>query len=281
MPVVEPVFYSHWARFSLLTERERKKRGAGDVKTNKPFTPCGWRERAAGGWPRSPFQQGRDRGRDVSVHGRHPHPLGASAGIAMRVVWDKLDPSGRIPPRLPVTTHPPPREHETPMVGCAALISLYLTMIFRYLLPLSAKIKRVKINAMAKSYALILVVGLFWATAVKASVFTLTGSDSVGLLSFNADTLAITGGAVQSSVGARNDLAFNKTGRLFGISNSTPLEFDPVTLAIKNEQIFSGITRGIAATIPEPSSYMVLLGTTLILIRHLGTAVYRRLSLFL
>ena len=78
-------------------------------------------------------------------------------------------------------------------------------------------------------------------------LFALTGSSNPRLVRFSADTLQLEAGTVQSTGGARNNVAFDETGRLFAISNSSLLEFEPDTLEILNEQAFAGLVKGLAA----------------------------------
>jgi glutamine cyclotransferase len=77
-------------------------------------------------------------------------------------------------------------------------------------------------------------------------LYALTNSPA-SLLSFDADTLELTGGTVSSTSAARYALAFDEDGRLFGIGNDVLLEFDPSTLAIANQRAFSGNMHGLAA----------------------------------
>lgn len=68
-----------------------------------------------------------------------------------------------------------------------------------------------------------------------ATVYTMTGASSPALLTYDADTLAQTGGINQGTVAIVNDLAFDQTGRLFGVSALGLLEFDPTTRAIVHQ----------------------------------------------
>ena len=72
-------------------------------------------------------------------------------------------------------------------------------------------------------------------SAHGATVYTMTGASSPALLTYDADTLAQTGGINQGTVAIVNDLAFDQTGRLFGVSALGLLEFDPTTRAIVHQ----------------------------------------------
>ena len=64
------------------------------------------------------------------------------------------------------------------------------------------------------------------------TVYTLTGTSSPGLLTFNENTLAPTGGVNQNQEGGSDGLAFDENGRLFANTNAGLFEFNPVTLAV-------------------------------------------------
>jgi len=95
-----------------------------------------------------------------------------------------------------------------------------------------------------------IVSALLWsatATGAGARVFSLTGSQNPGLLRFDCTSLGLERGAKQAQVGGVNDLCFDETGRLFGISNRALIEFDSESMQILNQQNHNGSIGGIAA----------------------------------
>lgn len=84
-------------------------------------------------------------------------------------------------------------------------------------------------------------------------VYALTGS-SPTLVRYDANSLLPLGAAAAGTTVFTYDLAFDETGRLFGIVDNQLLEFDPATGSILNAAAFTGSVDGLAATaIPEPT----------------------------
>jgi hypothetical protein len=90
------------------------------------------------------------------------------------------------------------------------------------------------------------------------TIYSLSGA-SPTLVAYDATTLLPVGSAAQPFSVAKYDLAFDESGRLFGLGNSSLLEFDPSTLSIIRETPFTGNPIGIAGQVPEPGSLTLLL----------------------
>ena len=84
-------------------------------------------------------------------------------------------------------------------------------------------------------------------TAGNGSIYSLTGSHSPQLITFDPDTLLQTAGTLQSTISFPQDLTFDNSGRLFALTQDSLIEFDPTTLQIVNQQARSPFLSGIAA----------------------------------
>ena len=99
--------------------------------------------------------------------------------------------------------------------------------------------------------------------AHNGTLYGISGTSSPSLIAFNADTLSVSMGVPQSSTWTETDIAIDSTsGRIFGLSLNTMLEFDPVSGAVINSNGAPNVN-GLAA-IPEPSTFTLLLGAGLI-----------------
>ncbi len=109
---------------------------------------------------------------------------------------------------------------------------------------------------------------------LDSQVFSLTGLSNT-LVSYNADTLQPNGSAALAGGRVEYDLAFDDSGRLFGlgiISGSRALlEYDPASGAIINSSAVTGFITEIAAQqVPEPTiAFFLAVGTALFAARRL------------
>jgi len=106
------------------------------------------------------------------------------------------------------------------------------------------------------------------------SIYSLTGGSNT-LVGYNADTLQPNGSPALTGGRAEYDLAFDDSGRLFGLgvigASYALLEYDPATGATINASVVTGIIRGIAVQqVPEPTiSSLLAVGVACLAVRCL------------
>ena len=84
--------------------------------------------------------------------------------------------------------------------------------------------------------------------SVAASIVVSSNVATGGLVTFDANSLALTSGSTSGSFSTGVSLAFDQAGRLFGLDESRALlrEYNPVSLAVFNQTTVHGIN-GLAA----------------------------------
>ena len=88
---------------------------------------------------------------------------------------------------------------------------------------------------------------------------------SAGVVKIDADSLQVASGVIVGSSSNEQDLAFDQSGRLFGVQDGTVYEYDPVSLAVLNSMAVGGALNGLVG-IPEPSSSALFVMALLLII---------------